>query len=185
MVASVDSAHRTIVAGTVNGALDVGGGEMFASPLSPDMFVAAYDREPIAAAPHMLWSRQIGGPSDEVRPYGIATTPHDDIVVAGLFGGTLDVAGSSWTNADSAHDAFVLGLHPGGAVAWAMRLPITFAKDDPKPPPPIVVATDAAGAVYLAGSFRGVVQIGEHELRAAGTQGADDFFIAKLVPPSE
>ncbi len=184
VVTTVDGQRRTVVAGTVNGSLDVGGGEMFASPLSPDLFVAVYDGQPSGAAPALLWSRKIGGASDEIRPYGIASYGGGEIAVSGQFAGTLDSGVGAWTNDDVAHDAFALGFHAEGTLAWGLQLPISFAGEDPKPPPRVVVAADAAGAVYLAGSFRGAVRIGDSELRAAGSQGGYDFFIAKISPPT-
>jgi hypothetical protein len=94
------------------------------------------------------------------------------LILAGMFDDTLVFGGTAQPiTTIGALDVWVAKIDPDGAGVWAVRYGGAGDDRDPR------VAVDAAGDIYLAGTFRGQVAFGAINLISSG--GAD-IFIAKL-----
>jgi outer membrane protein assembly factor BamB len=145
------------VAGTFAGTLRVGDRSL-TSAGSTDVFVARFDAQGTPA-----WALRLGGPGADSAQ--ALTAWSERLVVAGNFDGNVDV-GEHLVEAPS---AFALSLAGDGAPAWLRLLgPGTM---------PQALAASPDGALYLAGHFRGSLQLGEHALDA---HGQSDAFLGRL-----
>jgi hypothetical protein len=93
-----------------------------------------------------------------------------DTFVTGLFDGTLTAQGRALTSAGGL-DAFVAKLDSTGKIGWLVQLGGTGNEVSPG------VGVDAAGDVYIAGTFQGQIALGATRLTSAGL---DDIYVAKL-----
>jgi hypothetical protein len=156
-----DSADNVLLTGSMEGKVDFGGGSL-SSAGGEDVFVAKLD----LAGAH-LWSKRFGDGSDQYA-YGIATNSADDVLVAGTFDGTMNFGGGSLASIGT--DAFVAKLDAGGAYLWSKRF------GDMGSQSATAIATDGAGAAYVAGNFTNVINFGDKALVADGPSA----FIVKL-----
>lgn len=145
------------VAGTFAGTLRVGDRSL-TSAGSTDVFVARFDAQGVPA-----WALRLGGPGADTAQ--ALTAWAERLVVAGSFGGNVDV-GEHLLEAPS---AFALALGGDGAPAWVRLL-------GPEAMPQ-ALAAGSGGALYLAGHFRGHLQIGAHSL---DSHGQSDTFLGRL-----
>lgn len=116
-----------------------------------DAFVARYDSNG-----QMTWARQIGDRFTETAN-AVALDPSGNVLVTGLFARSVKFAPGNPAfnlNARGRADGYVMKLNAAGAVQWvsqfggdAINQPIRDQGND--------VTTDAAGNVYVAGSFGG------------------------------
>lgn len=145
------------VAGTFAGTLRVGDRSL-TSAGSTDVFVARFDAQ---GTPR--WALRLGGPGADTAQ--ALTAWSERLVVAGNFDGNVDV-GAQLVEGPS---AFALSLAGDGALTWLRLLgPETM---------PQALAASPDGALYLAGHFRGSLQLGEHALDA---HGQSDAFLGRL-----
>ena len=145
------------VAGTFAGTLRVGDRSL-TSAGSTDAFVARFDAQ---GTP--LWALRLGGPGADTAQ--ALTAWSERLVVAGNFDGNVDI-GEHLVEAPS---AFALSLGGDGALTWLRLLgPGTM---------PQALAASPDGALYLAGHFRGTLQLGAHALDA---RGQSDAFLGRL-----
>jgi hypothetical protein len=139
---------------------------------SSDAFVVRYD-----AAGTALWAAQIAGDAYDTA-YGVAVDAEDNIFVTGYFsdanGGTTfyDANGMSTATVFSsgAHDGYVVAYDVDGLYLWSQVFGGTGFDDG------IDVATDAAGDVYVTGSFSDTATIASVALTVVGDH---DVFVAK------
>lgn len=121
------------------------------------------------------WIRTFGGAGSE-EGFAVAAVPSTThFVVAGTF--DLDLAGSARVASKGGRDIFVARLDGSGAVVWLD----TFGGTDNDTVRAITV--DAAGNVFLAGSFASpVIDFGGGGLKNADTLGvgSTDVFVAWL-----
>lgn len=103
----------------------------------------------------------------------IAFDKSGNIVVAGSFGGTLNLGGTT-LNSAGGDDVFVAKLAPSGQLLWAK------AFGDGNVQTASGISVDANGNVYVAGNFKGAINFGGGTLSAAGTLFSD-VFLAKLT----
>jgi hypothetical protein len=99
--------------------------------------------------------------------------------VLGVFSGTVNFGSFTLTAAGTGVDLFVLRTTDEGTVTGAWR-----AGGANKNETPGGIAVDAAGNIYLAGTFQGTATFGGATLNAAGGADDDDVFVAKLNPAS-
>lgn len=145
------------VAGTFAGTLRVGDRSL-TSAGSTDVFVARFDAQ---GTPR--WALRLGGPGADTAQ--ALTAWSERLVVAGNFDGNVDVG----EHLVSGPSAFALSLAGDGAPTWLRLLgPETM---------PQALAASPDGALYLAGHFRGSLQLGEHALDA---HGQSDAFLGRL-----
>lgn len=159
---AVNAAGEIAIGGSFAGAIDFG--EFFlSSPAGQDGFIAKLD-----AAGHAIWSRQISGAGDEAAS-AIAVDDMGNVVAAGVFEGTIDVAGKALTAAG--FDSFVAKFGPQGDLLWAT------AVSGPQSENIASVAIDTQGNILLGGFFNGTAEVGDYQLPSAGNL---DSFVAKL-----
>lgn len=145
------------VAGTFAGTVRVAGRSL-TSAGATDVFVARFDAQGAPA-----WALRLGGPGADTAQALAAWS--ERLIVAGTFDGNVDV-GEHLVESPS---AFVLALAGDGAPAWLRLL-------GPEAMPQALSITPG-GALYLAGHFRGNLQLGDHVL---DSHGQTDAFLGRL-----
>lgn len=149
------------VAGTFTGTVRVADRSL-TSAGATDVFVARFDARGAPA-----WALRLGGPGADTAQALAAWS--ERLVVAGTFDGNVDV-GEHLVESPS---AFVLALAGDGAPAWLRLL-------GPEAMPQALalsLSTAPGGALYLAGHFRGNLQLGDHAL---DSHGQTDVFLGRL-----
>ncbi len=120
------------------------------------------------------WGAHLGGiQADSAR--GIAFDGSGSALLAGTFAGSADLAGVAFTSA-GLNDIFVAKYTAAGKASWVRRF--GGGADDNA----TAIAADAAGNVYIAGTFQGTVDFGGGPLTAAMAAPASDVFLLKLDP---
>jgi hypothetical protein len=158
----VDASGNVLVTGSVIGTVNFGGGPTAGGYLD-DVFVAKYDPD----GSH-LWSARFANPGNEYA-YGVAVDVSGATFLTGTFNGTADFGGGPFVTAGK-RDIFLAKYDAGGAHEWSHRFGSTL-EDWSRG-----VAVDAAGSVYVVGTFRGSVDFGGGILTSAGLA---DVFLAK------
>jgi hypothetical protein len=149
-----------LVAGTVDGAVEVGGvgGPTLAGS---GVYLARFDDT----------GTYTSGAAVNATGSSHATAATfdrlGDVLVTGTFAGTMQLGDTPAINAAAGMDSFLLKLDPTGVPLWSMALPTTH------------VVVDAVPNVVLTGSFTGTVDLGRGTLTSAG---GDDIILAKLDP---
>ena len=141
-----------------------------------NVFIAKYTTDGIVS-----WVAQLTGSGSFNQGYGIATDPFGNVFVAGGFNSSpLTIYNSSGVSNSSLTplgglDAFIVKYTPSGGVAWTARIGST-GNDAVWG-----VATDAAGNVYLSGSFNAAVTFynasGVSNASLAFSAGQEDFLV--------
>jgi hypothetical protein len=114
----------------------------------------------------VAWARRFGA-ADSEDDLSIAAAPDGDVVFAGNFTGTIDF-GCGPKNAGTTRQTFLVRYSPEGACVWS-SMTGGGVRD---------LALDAAGNVYLVGSFEGTASFGETSL---SSQGGTDVFVARFA----
>lgn len=143
---AMDGSGNVLVAGAFVGTVDFGGGPFTStSPYYPDMFVAKFD-----AAGTYLWSRSFGDDNFGFADAGVvvAADGSGNVIIAGNFIGTVDVAGDVLTSAGTI-DIFVAKFDASGAHLWTTSL------GDSEIQIVASVATDGSDNVVIAGKWGG------------------------------
>jgi len=116
-----------------------------------------------------LWFDQIGNTLGD-KVLSVAVDGSGDVLIAGFFSGTMDVAGQSLTS-DTSQDLYVAKLDGStGLATWAVHFAPTsgIGADD--------LAVDSAGNVLVIGNFGGSVNFGGGTLTATSA----DVYVLKL-----
>lgn len=158
----VDDSGNVVLAGSLLGAADFGGGTLTSAGNS-DIFVAKFD-----AAGNHAWSRRVGDAGIQVAT-AIAADAAGNVVVAGAFEGAVDFGGGALVSA-GLYDIFLAKFEPTGAHAWSRRF------GDGNSQAEAVVAVTDPGGIFLAGSLVGTADFGGAPLTSAGN--ADAFVAA-------
>jgi hypothetical protein len=152
-----------VIAGAVAGPVDFGGGTLPAHGVQ-NAFVAKLD----GSGKH-LWSKRFPGEGAQTIT-AVAVDDADNVVVTGTFDRDTDFGGGTVTSAGMI-DVFVVKLDPDGKHLWSKR----FGDAEEQEAGGVAVGPD--GAVVVAGSFEGTIDLGGGPLASAG---ADDVFLVKL-----
>jgi FlgD Ig-like domain len=123
----------------------------------------------LAATPAYFQSQRFGDAADQYSQ-AVATDANGNVYVTGYFTGSIDFGGGVLTSAGS-NDVFLAKFNSAGVHQWSMRF---GSADDQRG---TGVATDAAGNVYIVGSFKNAVNFGAGNLFSAGL---NDIFLAKF-----
>jgi Fibronectin type III domain/Beta-propeller repeat len=158
-----DGAGNTVVTGYMSTSVDFGGGAL-ASAGAYDVFLAKYS----STGAH-VWSKRFGG-SGYDQGTGVGMDSNGNVIVAGIFEGTINLGGTSLASAGG-RDIFVAKYSATGAHLWSKRFGGT-GHDDVRG-----LAVDGAGDAVLTGQFLGSINFGGVALTSAGY---DDVFLAKL-----
>jgi FlgD Ig-like domain/Beta-propeller repeat len=161
---ALDSGGNVLFAVNQSGTVDYGGGPLTA--LAFDVVIVKLD----ASGSH-VWSKRFGDGIGQA-PNDVAVDPSDNVLVTGLFDGTLDFGCGPMSSANGI-DMFVAKLDPTGACLWSKRA------GDNNMQIGNTVATDPSGNVFVAGDFSGSIDFGGGALTSAGST---DMFLAKLDP---
>jgi FlgD Ig-like domain len=122
-----------------------------------------------AQTPVHFWSQRFGGTAGEVG-YAIAVDGSGNVVVTGVFSGTVDFGGGSLTSG-GIQDIFVAKYNASGVHQWSQRFGSTGSGASG-----FAIAVDGSGNVVVAGYFAGTVNFGGGNLVSAGNI---DIFVAK------
>ncbi len=117
-----------------------------------------------------LWAKQLGSPGNQDAARGVAVDGAGHVVVAGLFSGTLQLAGATLVSAGSS-DIFVLKFDAAGDLLWSHRY------GDATTQYAYFAAADDRAQVYIAGMFQGVTDFGRGPVTSLGS---NDGFLLKL-----
>lgn len=154
---------RIVLVGEFDADVDFGGGTI-AAQSNNDGFLAMYGPD----GAH-VWSAPLRTGSS-IKPTSLDVTAAGDVLLTGHFGGWIDLGGPVLTGAGST-DVFVARFDPDGEHAWSR------AFGDPKEQNSYGVVEDAAGDIYVGGSFEGLIDPGSGPLASAGDS---DAFLVKL-----
>lgn len=148
-------------------------GVTLSNPNGRAAFVAQYDS---TGSP--LWARRIGSGSGNISAGRVSAIPTGDLCIAGAYKGLITLGSTTLTT--SGHSAsslyfggYVVWYDAQGRVVWARDI----AGDYIYPVEMAGIQTDAAGNVYIAGTFANRITIGATSL---STVGAHSGFLAKL-----
>lgn len=170
-----------IALGRFNGSIDLdpGPGRDMATSLGGSAFIVSVD-----ADGEYRWGRVIGPSSLEaftdsaVIPGTVNVTPNGDVVVSGVFRGTIDLdpgAGTAERTAEAEGAQFIVRLGPDGDLRWdrMFHSPCTGAE--------LEVTVTGDDAVYVAGSHEGSLVIDTSLDRVEiESQGGRDLFVIRL-----
>ncbi len=160
---AVDAKDNVLLAGTFNGTMDFGGGQL-TSVGNNDMFLAK-----LSPGTAHIWSKRFGD-SGYQSSTGIAADSAGDVIVAGVFDGSIDLGNGALVSAGDS-DAFVAKFDGAGNHLWSKRF------GDDKYQSAGSIAVDTVGNVVMTGLFFGTINFGGGILPSAGNS---DIFIAKF-----
>jgi hypothetical protein len=160
---TTDAAGNVIVAGYFLGTMDFGGGAL-TSAGNHDIYVAKLD-----PGGNHLWSSSFGDASPQSAS-GVAVDGAGNVIVTGIFKGTVDFGGGGFTSAGD-FDIYVAKFDAAGAHVWSKRY------GDANPNYTFSVTTDGLNNIILGGYFYGTVDFGGGGLTSAGLQ---DIYTVKF-----
>lgn len=167
---TTDHDGNVILAGSFSGHLNFGGGSL-ASAGDYDVFVAK-----LGPGGAHVWSKSYGDASTQTAG-GVAVDSMGNVLVAGQFSGTVDFGGKSLTTGGSVNaDVFITKLSPEGDHLWS------FGFGDASAQFATGVAVDAAGNVFVTGSFSGTLDFSGGDGGAAALTAVTetDMYLVKL-----
>ena len=163
----VDGPGNVIVAGGFYGTVNFGGGSL-TSAGSEDIVLLKYN-----SAGAFLWSKPVGGASDELVMSLAVDSTTGEFVTAGYFSGTVDFGGGRFTSLGST-DAFVARYDSSGGPVWSKQWGSSFEDKA------YGVALDRFGDVAVTGMFTDNVDFGGGPITNVGGSGSGDIFLVKL-----
>jgi hypothetical protein len=102
---------------------------------------------------------------------GLALDKSGAVVVAGSFGGSVDVGGGPLVG--GGNDLFTAKLSPSGTHLWSKVAGDATIQNG------LAIATDAMGRVFVAGELQGTMDLG---VGPTTSMGGFDAFLALLEP---
>ncbi len=158
----VDASGNVVMAGTFNGTVDFGGGNLISAGFE-DIFVAKYN----SAGAHQ-WSQRYGDTLFDLAG-AVAVDASGNVLLTGGFIGTVDFGGGNLVSAGN-NDIFVAKYNSAGAHQWSQRF------GDASGEVGWGITVDDSASVYVTGAFVGSVDLGGGTLNSAGSS---DMFMAK------
>jgi hypothetical protein len=163
---TVDKWGDPVVAGFFAGTLDFGGDGIHTSAGSYDLFVARFSPQG-----GRQWSGSYGDESLQ-HTRTVAVDGSGNILLTGLFQGTLDFGGGPLVSAGS-DDFYAAELGPTGDHIWSLRAGDGYIQQGDW------VSVDSSGNAIVTGYFGGTVDFGGGPMTDSG---GGDIFIAKFGP---
>ena len=171
------SQAATIVTSQPGGSdINLGGGQ-FTQPFNRDVFFATFDENGV-----LLAAQRFGGPQDDGGS-GIAYDRHGNLILAGIFQGTISIEGSTLTGKDS-YNLFIAKFSRDAVscvagfadhkLDWATEADGPFSGDFENNPR---IGLTYQGNVMVTGSYQPTAQFGSLSL---GSTGSEDGFVAFL-----
>lgn len=179
---AADATGRFVAGGDNAGILSFTGQALVAGP-STSGWVAVFQAELADAT--LVWGKSLTG-SSGVRVWAVALDPTGNVVVAGTFGGALDLGTGPLTAPAGTRSVFLATFDPAGNILVARSFggPAHLACDSGNAAPETRcyrLLVDASGQ-YLVGMFSGAIDLdGKGALPAPMGQGG--FFLIKAPPP--
>lgn len=162
---TVDGQGNIVVVGAFSGMADFGGGPLTTPNGNSDIIIAKYDSQG-----NHLWSKQYGGTGID-RAQGVAVDAVGNVLVTGIFQGTVDFGAGPITSVVNSHDIFMLALTSTGSYLVSRTFGGNGGDDGTS------VAFDAQGNAVVVGHITGPVDFGGGPLNYSGN---DDGFVAKF-----
>jgi len=141
------------VLGHFTDAIDFGTGEILVSAGLEDVFLLKLD-----AAGDPIWARAYGGKSHDYAD-DVAVDANGDVFVTGSFTARIDFGGSP-LRCEGVHDVFLAKLDPDGEHLWSRSY------GDAQDQICLKVEPDGQGGAFLAGYFRGSLDLGGRKMRS-------------------
>lgn len=161
---ATDQSANVIVAATVSGTVDFGGGALAGN--ANDVVVASYD----VAGTHR-WSKRFGNAETQLAA-AVAADANGNAIVVGSFIGTINFGGGNLSaTGNQFTDVFIAKLDSNGNHVWSMRFGDITAQEGH------AVAVFPNGQVVIAGTFQNSIDFGGGPLTTAGDF---DVFLVKL-----
>lgn len=161
---ALDSGGNVLITVQHNGTVDFGGGPITAN--TTDVVIVKLD----ASGGH-VWSKCFGDAGGQ-NPNAIAVDSSNNVLVTGIFGGSLDF-GCGPMSGPGLNPVFLVKLDPAGNCLWSKSAGGNQFQNANS------VATDPAGNVFIAGEFGGAIDFGGGPLTSAGM---NDIMLAKFDP---
>jgi hypothetical protein len=156
--------------------INLGGGQI-TQPFNKDVFFATYDEDGV-----LLEAQRFGGPQDDGGS-GIAYDRHGNLILAGIFQGTIAIQGSTLTGKDpynlfiakfSRNEVSCVAGFADHTLDWAAEADGPFSGDFENNPR---IGLTKQGGVMVTGSYQPTAQFGSLSL---GSTGSEDGFLAFL-----
>lgn len=161
---TADIYGNVLLAGSLNGTMDFGGGSLTSIGLN-DIFLAKFDDQG-----NHLWSKRFGGPNDQM-PLSITVDGGSNVLITGFFRLTVDFDGHVLTSA-GLDDIFLAKFDSSGNYLWSKSFGDTDDRQRGQ-----CVTVDSSDNPVVIGEFRGIVDFGGGSLTSAGLS---DLFLAKF-----
>lgn len=161
--ASLDGDGNVLVTGRFDGSLDIG---TVSYSMNTDVFVAKVDPSGLGD-----WNNKFVGTGFNFSE-GIASDSGGNVVVMGVFSGSVSCGGASLPS-QGGRDIYIVKLNPSGGHIWSKRF--GGAQDESA----YGIVADGAGNLILTGSSTGIVNFGGGPLAGNGS------FVVKLSPLGE
>lgn len=160
---ATDAAGSSVFVGHLTGAANFGGGALVGNNV--DAFAVKVD-----ADGNHVWSRVWGDPSLQFAT-GVAIAGDGSVLVAGRMDGMVDFGGG---RVGTGNGLFLTKLTAAGGFVFARAFAATGTQVKRSR-----VGADAAGNIYVAGSFSGSLDVGGG---AVASRGSFDVYVAKFDP---
>lgn len=121
-----------------------------------------------------IYSQRFGDQARQLL-HGLATDSSGNIIAVGDFWGTINFGGDNLTSVKD-RDIFLAKFDATGKHLWSKSF------GDDKQQVGVGVDVDAAGAVFVASAFKGVLSFGSKQLVSSGTY---NFALVKLAPTGQ
>jgi hypothetical protein len=166
---AVDSNGGVFVTGSFLGTTDFGAGPVSAKPGDTDMFLVKLSAED---GTH-IWSKVFGDGSGQNARRVIVDPADGNIVVAGIFSGTIDFGNGALVNDQPGQDVFLVKLtSPDASPVWSRQLHGDNSQSVQ------TVTLDNSGNIILVGSFFGTADLGEG--MSTTSAGGADIYVTKF-----
>lgn len=112
----VDNAGNSYIAGYVTGQTEFSiTTQVLAAPGNGDIYIAKYNPNG-----NLVWMKQFGGNFMD-RAYDLAIGPDQNVVVTGIFSGSVSFGTTILQSTQDSKDIFLLKLDQNGSVIWARK----------------------------------------------------------------
>jgi hypothetical protein len=164
---AVDSSGNVLVTGSFLRTVDFGGGNLTAGYAS--IFVAKYS----AAGTH-IWSKGFMDYGEDAG-YAITADTSGNVIVTGVFAGTVDFGGGSLTNA-GVSSIFVAKYSAAGTHIWSEQFGNPGGQDVGTG-----IAVDRSGNTILTGYYSSSLDFGFGSMTSTSASSWD-IFLVKFAP---
>ena len=162
---SSSSNGNILISGVFTGSITLGNSVFSSSSINDeDCFVAGLD-----ANGNVLWAKQYGSSTGNDYARGIDADAQGNVYVSGVFSGTVDFGGVTFTAAGAA-DIFLLKLDANGNIVWRKQIGGNGTEEGCE------IEVSAEGSVSITGAYSQSLNLGGINFSALG---ARDIFIAK------